>query len=214
MEGPTLTGMAAQLIGDICGPVFKEIGEMLRDELRPYRAVRERQLAEKTARMVQEAGFQPKAVSPKLLFTVFDNGGIEDDEDMHTRWAALLANAADPATEDIIPPSFPEILKQLSKRDAHILKELYDVSLESESVWPPHDLGTLEEMFIRFSEFTNPQVFSTIEHLRHQSLIDEFYVETTQQAGRYTDITRIRRFRVTQFGGMFVRACEPPKKRE
>jgi hypothetical protein len=35
----------------------------------------------------------------------------EDDEEMHERWAALLANAAiaDEGVEQV-PPSFPEIL--------------------------------------------------------------------------------------------------------
>src|SRR5207253_1813243 len=46
---------------------------------------------------------------------------------MTARWAALIANAANPVAALPVPPSFPEILKQLSPQEAMILDNLYDV---------------------------------------------------------------------------------------
>jgi hypothetical protein len=40
---------------------------------------------------------------------------------MHDRWAALLSNAANPASVIQVFPSFPEILSQLSPKEAILL---------------------------------------------------------------------------------------------
>jgi hypothetical protein len=93
VENLRLSSSAAKLLDDIAGPVTKDIGEMIKDELQPYRAIRELKLMGKTVKMVQEAGFQPKAVPPKLLLTAVENGGMEGDEDLHTKWAALRVRA-------------------------------------------------------------------------------------------------------------------------
>ena len=214
IEGTALVlgGVAGKLLYDIAGPAAKELGEMLKDGLRPYRAVRERQLAEKTIKMVQAAGFHPKAVPPRILLTIFDNAGIEDDEAMHTRWAALLANAADPASEDIIPPAFPEILKQISSRDALTLKRIHELSLEKE--WPDKDLGSLDELCLHFSEYSTSQVVSSLENLRHQSLIDVLSFHDEKNTANTKSVTEEQHYWLTRFGKMFVRACEPPEKRE
>ena len=45
---------------------------------------------------------------------------------MSDRWASLLANAADPASDNSSDPSFIEILKQLSPVHARILEAVYD----------------------------------------------------------------------------------------
>jgi len=46
--------------------------------------------------MARDAGFQPQVVPPKVLFPLLEGASFEDNEDLHTMWAALLANAADP----------------------------------------------------------------------------------------------------------------------
>src|SRR5262245_61852607 len=116
-----LAKQAGQLFESIAGPVAKEIGEMIRDELRPYRAARQAKLAEKTARMVQEGQYVPRVVPPRLLVGIFENAGLEDDEDLHSMWAALLANAANPGATFTIRVAFIEILRQLEPQEAKFL---------------------------------------------------------------------------------------------
>lgn len=122
--GIVLTGLAGKLFYDIAGQAAKEIGEMVKDELRPYRAVRQARLAEKTARLLEARKVRPVPVSPKILLSVFENAGLEDDEEMHDRWATLLANAATPGLEFPISVVFVEILRQISPREATYLERL------------------------------------------------------------------------------------------
>ncbi len=58
-----------------------------------------------------------------------DYASLEEDEDLHTMWAALLTEAADPGGIEI-PPSFPDILRLLSPHDAGFLKAFHEHALQ------------------------------------------------------------------------------------
>src|SRR3984957_1167260 len=76
------------------GPAADELAEMWRDQVRLYRYERQIECLKKAERMVEEAGFTPQAVSPKILFPLLEGASYENDEALHDMWAALLANAA------------------------------------------------------------------------------------------------------------------------
>ena len=75
--------IAAVPLADIaertCGP-SDLIGERLRERVE--------RCFEKTASMIQDAGFTPQAVPLKLLFPILQGASLEDDEDLHTMWAS------------------------------------------------------------------------------------------------------------------------------
>jgi hypothetical protein len=112
------------LVKRIAGPLADEIGESLAVVARPYRIMLSVKMFQKTQRMLKEAGISPHAVPPRLFLPILENASIQDDEDLHTRWAALLANAA--ASPNVVHPSYIEILKQLAPEDAILLDKLYD----------------------------------------------------------------------------------------
>ena len=113
------------LIQRIAGPLADEIGDSLAIIARPYRIKLSLKMFQKTQRMLEEAGITPQAVPPRLFLPTLDAASIENDEDLHTRWAALLANAA--ASPDSVHPSYIEILKQLTPMEARLLDALYEV---------------------------------------------------------------------------------------
>src|SRR5207245_4265961 len=108
----------------IAGPLADEVGESLALVARPYRIMLAAKMFQKTQRMLNEAGVTPHAVPPRLFLPILENASIQDDEDLHTRWAAMLANAA--ASKNTVHPSYIEILKQLAPEDAALLDKLYD----------------------------------------------------------------------------------------
>src|ERR1039458_7536916 len=122
------TNQALQIIGDImrriAGPLADEIGESAGVVARYYRYKLAANMYQKTVGMLAKAGIDPHAVPPRLFLPMVENASMQDDEDLHTRWAALLANAA--ALPDSVHPSFIEVLRQLTPRDAKLLDELYD----------------------------------------------------------------------------------------
>jgi hypothetical protein len=75
------------------GPAIDELGGILADPIKIYRFKRSVRLLEKVKRVCDENGFEPKAVPLKTLLPILENASLEDDEDLHDRWANLLANA-------------------------------------------------------------------------------------------------------------------------
>ena len=54
---------------------------------------------------------------------------MEEDEELHTMWAHLLTNAADPSQEEPLA-SFAQVLKQLSRLEATFLNAFYVMTVE------------------------------------------------------------------------------------
>ncbi len=44
--------------------------------------------------MIEDVGVNSQSVGDKLIVEILRGASLEDNEDLHTRWAALLANAA------------------------------------------------------------------------------------------------------------------------
>src|SRR6185312_1265640 len=78
------------------GPAADEFAEMMRDHVRLYRYRRQLSCVQKAAKMAEDAGFTPNEVPSKLLFPLLEGASFEENEDLHTMWAALLANASSP----------------------------------------------------------------------------------------------------------------------
>lgn len=89
----------SSIIKAFLGPAVDEFAQRIRDEVRLYRFGRQLKCLEKAEKMVQDAGFNPNVVPLKILFPVLDAASMEEDEDIHTMWAALLANASLPSSD-------------------------------------------------------------------------------------------------------------------
>lgn len=109
----------------ILGPAADEVAEMMRDHVRLYRYGRQLACVKKAEEIAEKAGFQPTAVSPKILFPLLEGASFEEDEGMHSMWAALLANAANPLTAGKMRPGFIAVLKQMSVDEAALVNWIF-----------------------------------------------------------------------------------------
>lgn len=168
---------ALELLGDmlrkIAGPLADEFGESLGVWARHYRFRLGLKMLQKTQRMLREAGIAPQAVPPRLFLPILESASIEDDEDLHARWAALLANAA--AAPSSVHPSFIEILRQLTPDDAHLLDKLYDSceTKRTRMVTPWVNIITYAERERRVAAGENPE--ESFQNLIRLGLIQADY---------------------------------------
>lgn len=213
---------ALELLGEtlrkITGPLADEIGESLGVWARHYRYRLGIKMFQKTERMLTDAGIDPHAVPPRLFLPMIENASMQDNEDLHTRWAALLANAA--ASPDSVHPSFIEVLRQLTPKDAKLLDDLYDscVAKGGRGVQPWVRTITYAERERRMAEGENPQ--EQFENLTRLGLIDTEYelddnkikVMFARSSGRAkVDAKLDSDDYLTDFAFRFVRACRAPK---
>ena len=75
--------------------------------------------------MAESAGFSPHAVPPKILFPLLEGGSLEENEDLHTMWSALLANASSPDRSDDVRPGYTNLLRQMSPDEVALLNWIF-----------------------------------------------------------------------------------------
>jgi hypothetical protein len=137
---------AKDIANRLFGPVADELGAVLANPVRIFRLRQSVRLLQKVERICAEAGIDPKAVPLKTLLPILENASVEEEEDLHDRYANMLANAANPA-EGGVHPAFPEILRELSATEARFLDAVYEhVAREAGRRQISFDASTVESI--------------------------------------------------------------------
>jgi hypothetical protein len=112
----------------ISGPLEQGMS-IFEDKLRYLRWERQIRLMKRAEDFLKEQGLeQPTRPVPlKLAIPLFQEGSLEEDDDLQDIWAKLLVNAADSRNNFQIRSAFISVLKDLSSLDAAILHEIYSV---------------------------------------------------------------------------------------
>lgn len=118
---------AKNFLEKLLGPSIAELGELLADEVKFYRFKNQVRILLKAQESLRKAVVNPKKVPLKIVVPILEEGSLEEDESMSDRWASLLATAANPNSKISVQPSFPELLKELSPKEALILDKIYDL---------------------------------------------------------------------------------------
>lgn len=225
----------------LAGPAAGEVSEMIRSAQHPYRAARQASLIEKSLRMVQNSGGRVSAVPPKTLLPILDYAAVEDNEPVHSAWAALLANAAMPEDDFAVTPAFVETLRQLSPAEvsfflglSDFIEQLYCVDPGSFEFSAAQSavLGTDVDLLIRYLKLglgrrteTREQALRNIpgdlrdfmailDNLERLNLL--FYRLEDEAPGWGTSsavegIDPVRIYHLTMLGRQFMRACRIPR---
>jgi|HubBroStandDraft_4_1064222.scaffolds.fasta_scaffold204684_2 hypothetical protein len=206
--GTPFTATAKQMLG----PAADELAEMWKDQVRTYRYERQRECVEKAEGMVQEAGFTPQAVPLKVLFPLLEGASLEENEALHTMWAALLANAVSPDNLEKVRTGFVATLKTLSWDEVLLLNWIYDRVLEVEM--PFSETFTHTELLNAYAtvgrlslppagKIEDAFSFETcLDGLDAARLIDRVGVPPEREARDYV---------IGHLGFQFVSVCRPPK---
>jgi hypothetical protein len=207
------------------GPATAEFAERVRDEVRLYRFGRQLELLKKAEKMAKVAGFTPKAVPIKLLFPLLEGASLEEDEELHTMWAALLVNASRPAARDQVRPGFIDVLRNLAPDEAMLLKSLHEAVTKHEAA---DGLFTGPQISALFSRFVSPvpilngdgiavgsvidgsRIDVCLSGLQSHGLVERRYDRITVTFGAVDDQST-RTYSLTTRGFRFVSACQAPK---
>lgn len=131
-----------------------------------------------------------RMVPPKIALPLLENATVEDDDELHTLWANLLASGLDAAAEEV-HRKYVSILSDLTSQDAKILGALYgewrkprDRLFRDRTIryWPhdsgeiPYDesaintlnrLGLIAPQLIQFDTYDPPQDLSRDNAKQH-----------------------------------------------
>jgi len=199
------------------GPAADELAELWKDRVRTYRLERQTMCVKKAGQMLTEVGITPSAVPPKLLFPLLEGASFEDNEDLHTMWAALLANAAIPDNAGKVRPAFIATLRQMAPDEAALLNAIEHITLQNEVILSSATAGSkgLLDGIIRTLSINlrdalrknfgvNSGESETATETRFQTCL-----QTLEKAGLIVIGDRITL--VSYLGHAFLEVCLPPK---
>jgi len=116
-----LINKASKFLEKIVNPPLKELGGLLADKVKFWRFKNQINTIIKAEDFIIQKGIQPKKIRLKTLFQLLEYSSWEEDPDMQTKWASLLANAVNPEYSHYINSSYLEILNQISPLEAKVL---------------------------------------------------------------------------------------------
>lgn len=212
VKGTAVVGATLPLsayVKRIFGPAADGLAEMWRDRIRLYGYEKQLKCVKKAEEMAKEAGFNPQAVPPKILFPLLEGASLEDNDDIHTMWAALLANAASPKSAEKVRPGFIALLRQMTPDEAAILNWIYRDGLrqrkERPALLPEWYCGDLQAAYDRLCSprTTNPlNLAICLDSLEAAFLLHRYQVSVDERP-----VTKVR---LTDRGRAFASACKSP----
>ena len=143
-----------------------------------------------------------------MLVPLLEAASLAEDETLAAKWAALLANATDPAADDV-PPSFPGILGQLTVTEARVLDHFAQVANSRPAVQREMDVNLSHHGVIHTLGLDSATFAVSIENLYRQRLLTPRVQYET--AGFGTDEIRPKgppSSSLGAFGRAFLRACQ------
>lgn len=119
-------------LGGFFSRVFKEpiqeVTGMITDKLRFVRWKRLLNMSDEVGKILESRGVtETRAVPPKLALPIFEEGSIEEDENLQYMWSHLLANAMDPKFNGELRYGFVDIIKNITGIEATILNNFYEI---------------------------------------------------------------------------------------
>lgn len=179
------------VFNQLIGPTGKHLGEMLLEQ--------GKQVGSKAVSMLAAVGREPQAVEPKILIPLVYAAALETDETLADKWAALLANAADPAKLVDVTPAFVEVMRQLAPIDTLVLNRLY---------FPHNGYGEVIGELSRVEAFLDTDVRRDFPGKGEISIDNLIRLGLAVNKGIRPQGYFIA---ATGFGFAFMKACMPPK---
>ncbi len=195
---------AADLVHRLTGPMCDDIGAMISDKMKPYRAKNLVNTLRKTERILREAGLPANAVPTRLLFPIAEASSIEDNDTLQDMWAGLLATASQET--DSVSPSFIETLKQMTPDDARYIDKVYTDRTNPNN---PHRVHLDDRLgHGLFTERAGAPKGVSAGSYERLGIIRREYGMTTENGE--PEVGSLLRF--TKHGKAFLKACRGPLK--
>ena len=127
-KGLDLTDRAANFLGTVFGGASENIGGILSDQTKHWRAKNLDRIALFWKERITERGMPEEALEHLSFgdaFKVIEAASMEDSEDVQRMWADLIANATDPEKSTEIKKVYIDLLKSLSSPEVILLNLLW-----------------------------------------------------------------------------------------
>lgn len=121
--------LAKDFLDKLILPTVEETGLLYRDKVKMLRFNNQIKMLIKVKDNCEKLGINPKTVSLKVLYPLFDYAGLEENEILQNKWANLLTNMVD-SSQNIENHVFPYLLSQVSVDEFMLIEAVYKMQVE------------------------------------------------------------------------------------
>jgi hypothetical protein len=221
-SAPHLQSIATTIVAGVpLAEIVKRIVLPSADALGKRMADRVERCFAKTAKMIEDAGVTPQPVEDKLVVEILRAASLEDNEDLHTMWAALLANAASPEDADNVRPGFIALLREMAPDEAALLTK---VANANETLVVPQVQGNTKAELSRQIAFRDVALLMTVMTVVRRDFAHDGEVESALEIRFQTCLELLQRaglissngtgMSLSALGERFLEAVRPPKPKE
>jgi len=229
---------AGEFLTKVFGPAADELGLMVRDRVAAHRHANLIKIVGKAKRHLDKAGVSPKVLPLSIIHPMLHAASLEDNEELQDRWAALLANAADPRQLVQVLPSFSSILQQLTPADAKLFSTIHDFAEQLyRHRYPKTEVATYRIQEISFGDLayipglaspregrSDPmldwsKIAVPLDNIRRLGLLDARPVANLVKIAAFhggpsfvDHLEYKTEYRVTALGSEFMAACRKPNR--
>lgn len=141
--GGWLDKIFGEAIEDAVGLHWSDRVKAKRIERAIYNWERLTELLHKTKDRLTKKGVSiTRIVPPKIALGIIENATMEDDDDLHTLWANLLASGLSP-DQDEVQKKYISVLADMTSQDAVVFKSLCEEWLAPDRKTKPKQYGSV-----------------------------------------------------------------------
>lgn len=124
------TAEMSRFLAKIIGPAIEDLGAIAKQYTEYWKLRNALSLREKFERVLTERGNPPLSSLPlRIGLPLLDAAVTEDEEQLQTLWANLLASAMSETEVSAVTKTYVEILKQIDIVDAELIATIYSIYL-------------------------------------------------------------------------------------
>jgi hypothetical protein len=171
------TGLAKNLFG----PATEQLGLIggdLANVLRFYINQNLQKVFTKWAQQRQNKPLPPESIG--RLIPLIQLASLQNDEELHERWASLLERAV--AEPDGVLPSFGQTLSQLTAEEARYLERLYERVKEKHSI-KSLELGSHNALLGIYDERLRTVTYAQAQELRNELAQARLIIQDLERLG-------------------------------
>jgi len=212
MAADLVTIATTAVLTQFLTPAAKNLGEVTLE--------RAKQIGSKAVGYLAAVGREAQPVEEKVLYPLLQAAALESDQGLAEKWAALLANAADPMHHQSVQAGFVEVLRQLTPNDAQVLGEAAVIQLHPSSPISGYIAVTL--LARRFPSLTQEALLITTGNMARLGLCLSVSEQDVNRSRRSSPIAPRTEYstmgpgvdyiQLTPFCRAFLAAVKPPAK--
>ena len=172
----TVDGMAA-FLGRICNPAAEEVGHLLQDKVKRWRAERAQKVVIAAMRKHEQNKIDPAfRAHPRLVNVAIEQGSWQSDDMICEMWGGLLASSCSPNGIDDGNLIFLNTLSQLTSLQVRILK--YSCEHVEKKIFPLGLIGAARELPVNAADLESiaqcndiHRIDRELDHLRSLELL-------------------------------------------